>query len=164
MEEKEIVNAQFEQERIAAMRANYEVFSCSGNQMHLHTCDGNCEVKKLNELEIEIIKEQVKWEELGMVPLGGLPQLPMMPGVPIDTLKTSMALSALTKMCVEKLGLDEDELDHKYQEVYLQKLRDIREANEDDMREAQRREGIAVPGAAIKPQIVVPDHIARKMH
>jgi|SRR6185295_1278353 len=163
MEESKIIDEQFEQERIEAMRANWEVYSCSGNQNHLPSCEG-CEVKKLLPIEIEIIKEQMRWEELGMTPLGSPPQVPQIPGIPTDSFKLSIAVSALNKMIVEKLGLDEEELNNKYRELLLERLVTIREANEEEMIAAQRRQEIAVAGAGIRPQLIVPEHIKRKMH
>jgi hypothetical protein len=164
MEEKEIIDNQFEQERIKTMAEAYQVFACSGNQIHAPNCDGSCEIQTLSDIEIQIIEEQRKWEALNMVPLGSLQQLPMMPGVPIDTLKMGVALAALTEMCVAKLGLDEDELNNKFREMYLEKLVGLREANQDAVKEAQRMQDIAVPGAQVPPQLIVPDNILKKMH
>lgn len=157
MEEKEIMDEAFERERTKVMAEANEYFECSGTQTHEFGCDGNCEVKILEPIEVEINNELKRWEALGMVPLGGLYQVPQVPGVPVDSLKTSIALAALTEMCYE-LGIDKDKLNNKYREMYLERLTSIRRANEDRMKQAQS--GIAV---AQPPQIVVPDHIKAKM-
>jgi hypothetical protein len=163
MEEKQIIDEQFEKERIKAMAAAYEVYTCTGTQTHKHGCDGNCGIRKLGDLEIQIIEEHKKWEERGMLPLGTLEQLKGMPGIPVDILKVSVALSALTKILTDKLGIDEDEMNFIYQKMYLERLVGLREANEDAIQEAHRHAQIAAPGSQVAPQLIVPENAKRKM-
>ena len=153
MEEAEIERLQEEQKRMKEMADRNEVFTCSGRQEHFKNCDGNCEVRKLDPLEIEINEEHKKWDELGMVPLAHPPQIRGVPGIPVDYLKIEIALAALTEMCYE-LGVDKDRLNQKYQELYLNRIRTIREVNEEDVKEARRLQQIAI--SQILPQIEMP--------
>lgn len=152
----------FEQERIRVMVEANQVYECSGTQTHNHDCEG-CEVRVLKDDEIAINEEMMRWQELGMTPIGSLYQLRQVPGVPVDTLKLEVALAALTQMCY-KLGMDEEELNIKFREMFLDRLTAIREANEEAILEARRRQAIAVPGADILPQIMVPDYIKQRKH
>ncbi len=162
MEEATIAEQQFEQERIKAMVEANEVFECSGTQVHNQSCEGDCNIRHLDPLEIEINEERKKWELAGMLPMGVPQQLGgMVPGVPIDILQTSIALAALTE-AVYDLGVDKDELNNKYRQMYLERLRTIREANEEAVAAAQNRSGIEI--VQDRKQLIVPDHIARKMH
>lgn len=162
MEERDIELAEFEKERIKAMESRNEVYLCSGGQIHNHGCDGECGVRVLDPAEIAINDEHTRWEELGMVPMGGLPQLPGIPGVPVNTLKLEVAMAALTQMLYEVTDLDKDALNDKFRELYLDRITSIRETNQEAMIEARRRMNIAAPGADIVPQLIVPDHIKRK--
>lgn len=164
MERENAAKEEFEHERVKAMVERNEIFECSGTQIHEPSCDGDCEVKSLSDLEIQINEEVRKWAEVGMTPLGSPPQLQQVPGIPVDTLKTSIALAALTQLCYDKLGIDQNELNRKFQEMYLERLVNIREANQEAVLEAKRRAGIAIPGADVMPQIIVPENIRKKMH
>lgn len=149
----------FEQERIDAMAARNEIYNCSGTQIHLPNCNGECGIRKLGELEIEINKEHKRWAELGMVPQGSMPQMPQIPGIPINTFKMETALSTLTQAVIEELGLDEDKLNERFQKMYLDRLVMTREANEEQIKAAKARAQIAPVDL---PNLLVPDYIKKK--
>lgn len=151
---------QFEQERIEAMAARNEVYLCSGTQVHNDACEGDCGFRVLDDIEIEINNEHMRWQGLSMVPLGSLPQLPQIPGVPVNLLKLEVAVAALSEMVYEKTDISREELNKKFQEMYLNRITTIREMNEEGMIEARRMKSIGVQ--AQEKQLVVPDYIMRR--
>ena len=150
---------EFEQEKLRIMRENFQVFECSGTQHHAPTCDGNCEVVALEGLDLEIAKELTKWDELGMIAAGSIPGLPI-PGIPVNVFELELRFLTLLNVITEKLNLNTDDVNQRYAQTKLDRLRSIRESNEKAIREANSRSKVALPE---KPELFIPDAIKRKM-
>ena len=145
----------FEAERLQIMKEHYQVFSCSGRvEGHTPECDGNCEVVALSGLDRAIVEELQKWDELEMVPIGTLPQTPI-PGVGVNTFHLEVGFNALIELLKEKGIIEEDETNERYAQKKLERLKAIREMNEERIRESQRMERIAAPGVTDK-KIILP--------
>lgn len=155
-------NEAFEQEKLKVMQENYQVFDCSGTLEHEDDCDGNCEVVKLGELDIQIHEENQRWNDLGMIPLGSLRQAPRLPGVPVDTFHLEIAFNSLLNYLRDKGMADPEELDEYYRQERLKRMTIIREKNEEAILANRRRQSIA-PGLEM-PQIEVPEYIKRRMN
>jgi len=153
---------QAEQDKLQEMYDNYEVFSCSGSMRHLPDCDGNCEVLALTGHDRLIAEEGRKWDELNMAAVGAVPGMPM-PGIPVNTFDLENKVQVLINMLIEKGVATKEELDNAYAEFKYERMKATREANEDAIREAQRRAAIAVPGADLRPKIILPDHTKVRM-
>lgn len=154
MEEQEIMLRQLEEEQIKQMRENFQVFSCSGSQVHAPECDHECEVESLEGYDLEIAKELVKWDEIGMVAVGSIPGLPL-PGIPINTFDLETKYMALIKFLVEYLDVTTEQLDEYYSREKLNRLVATRERNENAIREARAKQHLGLQEAA-KPNIILP--------
>jgi hypothetical protein len=72
-----------------------------------------------------------------------------------------MALAALTEGFYE-LGGDKEKLNEKFQELYLERLRNTRKINEEMVVEQQTRQKLAMGDIEKQAGIVVPDYITKK--
>lgn len=153
MEEETRTAAEQVEAKMKDMAERHVVNTCSEQIWHTPECDGNCEEKALLPSEVAINEEIKKWNEVGMD----------LSGIPVDALHLEVAQGALIDYLVEKGLADRAELDEKYRQKFVERLRVVREANQDQVIEARRRAQIAVPGAQVMPDIVLPAQRRQKM-
>lgn len=151
-----------EREQQQMMEAN-EVFKCSGTLEHMHNCDGNCGTEELSELDVLLNQERQRWVELDMLPMGKPPQIPVH-GIPVETHHLEVSVATLVDFLAETGVIDKEALNVKFKQYMLERLTRIREANQDAIIEARRRQGIAVAGADVLPKLEVPGYIKRGMN
>lgn len=120
-----------------------EVNECNGSfdeKEHSPACLGKCKRKKLENIDVDLHNESVRWQQNEMR-IAGVPKSLDVPGIGVDILHTDIQLEAL----IELLGIDEKVLLNKFKEIFLKKLVEIR-----SMVEAEREATpIVVPGQTI---------------
>jgi hypothetical protein len=93
----------------------------------------------------ELKKELEKWEKAGMLPVGHPNWMDGAPGISIDMLQQQVMLQTLIDYVKDKLGMTENEFLFMYQEHMLDRLKTIREANEERIKKER----------ALGPQLAV---------
>jgi hypothetical protein len=153
MEADNIAKMEFERDQFKIMYENCQIFECSHNLQHLPTCDGDCGITTLEGLDREICIELKKWDELGMKAMGTLPESPF-PGIGVEIFHMELSQNTLVECLIEKGIFTREELDEKFKQHKLDRLVDIREMNEEQVKEARRRQQIAI--GDVEPKLVVP--------
>jgi hypothetical protein len=153
LEREKLAEQQWEEEKLQSMRENYQVFECSGSQQHSPDCDGGCDIVTLEGYDLEIAKEGQRWNELGLMAVGTLPQTPI-PGVGVNTFHLEIALNALLEAVIEKGLATKEELDESYAKAKLERMQEIRRINEPKIVEARQRARVGLPTE--EPQIILP--------
>lgn len=125
------------------------IFPCSQHTEHHPNCDGNCgEPTELDsESQVELLNEGRKYARIGMsffgVPAAYNGVIPVR-GIAVELVDLLMWLQAAKEVIMEKLDFSEFEFEELYRTKKLEFLRNIREANEENIKRARTEQMMAV--------------------
>lgn len=123
----------------------YWVNQCTGlENTHSNLCDGNCERRQLERLELEIINEERAWKRDSMNP----------DAIAVNGVEMNYQLQALRRLLVDKGVFTADELDDFYMNFRLENLKVLRAANRDRVKQNKVKAMLATPR---KPGLLGPD-------
>lgn len=115
-----------------------KVYPCSQDVIHHPQCDGSDELTALDsESQVNLMNEGRAWARANMsfvgIPAAYQNTIPV-PGIKIELLDMMIWLQAMKEVVAELSGMSEFDFDEKFREHKIAFLREVREANEANVR------------------------------
>lgn len=97
-------------------------------------------VSESDQLDVEINGELAKWDEANMNPMG----------INLVGWKMDVKIAMIIRLLKERLGMTKEDIDLEFKKQVLLYLREFRENNEEEVKEARRQALVAQSMPAIK--------------
>lgn len=113
---------------VKSLEYGAEVKACSRTDEHTPECDGNCEVIKMTDLQVDLHNEALEWTKRDMV-IAGVPRAlaGAAPGIDVEIFELECRFAGLIQYLKESMpDFDITKANEAYQKVMLDKLRGIR--------------------------------------
>jgi hypothetical protein len=123
------------------------IFACSQGLEHIPQCDGTCPSNVIDESMCKLINEGLAWRRANMnfmgVPAAYENVIPV-PGLKVELFDLELKFELLRGIVLELAGISEEEIDVRFREFKLERLREIRQANEAMVRQAHAAQTLGI--------------------